>query len=106
MTATATIDAGVCGFRTVARAECDEGDIVTLSIDSDCPRIREYAAALQAPGGVSVLEELSPEGASRVLVHPGPCCPGCVAPAGVFKAMQVAAGLALPKDAAITVEAG
>ncbi|MFW5857735.1 MAG: DUF6951 family protein, partial [Planctomycetota bacterium] len=70
----------------------------------DCPRIREYAATLQAPGGVSVLEELSPEGTSRVLVHPGPCCPGCVVPAGVFKAMQVAAGLALPKDAAITVE--
>jgi hypothetical protein len=26
------------------------------------------------------------------------CCAGCAVPAGLFKAMQVAAGLALPKD--------
>jgi len=26
------------------------------------------------------------------------CCAGCAAPAGIFKAMQVAAGLALAKD--------
>jgi len=26
------------------------------------------------------------------------CCAGCAVPVGVFKAMQVAAGLALPKD--------
>ena len=26
------------------------------------------------------------------------CCAGCAVPVGLFKAMQVAAGLALPKD--------
>lgn len=26
------------------------------------------------------------------------CCAGCAAPSAVFKAMQVAAGVALPKD--------
>jgi len=29
------------------------------------------------------------------------CCSGCVVPSGVFKAMQVAAGLALPADAGL-----
>ncbi|MFN2352102.1 MAG: hypothetical protein ABR497_09170, partial [Kiritimatiellia bacterium] len=31
------------------------------------------------------------------------CCAGCAVPVGVFKAMQVAAGLALPKDPTITL---
>jgi hypothetical protein len=29
------------------------------------------------------------------------CCAGCAVPVGLFKAMQVAAGLALPKDITI-----
>jgi len=31
------------------------------------------------------------------------CCAGCAVPVGLFKAMQVAAGLALAKDIAITL---
>jgi hypothetical protein len=40
----------------------------------------------------------------RALIHPERCtncCAGCAVPAGLFKAMQVAAGLALPKDITI-----
>lgn len=31
------------------------------------------------------------------------CCAGCVVPAGIFKAVQVASELALPKDIVITM---
>jgi len=33
------------------------------------------------------------------------CCAGCAVPAGLFKAMQVAAGLALPQDITIRLSA-
>ena len=32
------------------------------------------------------------------------CCSGCAIPVGLFRAMQVAAGLALPKDVHIQIE--
>jgi len=31
------------------------------------------------------------------------CCSGCAVPCGIFKAMQVAAGLALPAPASIEI---
>jgi hypothetical protein len=31
------------------------------------------------------------------------CCAGCAVPVGIFKSMQAAAGLALPKDITITI---
>ncbi|MFH0795590.1 MAG: hypothetical protein V2A65_00850 [Candidatus Omnitrophota bacterium] len=31
------------------------------------------------------------------------CCAGCAVPCAVFKAMQVAAGVALPKDVTIRI---
>ena len=33
------------------------------------------------------------------------CCSGCAVPVGIFKGMQVAAGLALPKDIRIAIAA-
>jgi hypothetical protein len=34
------------------------------------------------------------------------CCAGCAVPVGIFKAMQAAAGVALPRDVTITMEKG
>ena len=33
------------------------------------------------------------------------CCSGCVVPSGVFKAMQVAARVALPADSGVSMSA-
>jgi hypothetical protein len=40
---------------------------------------------------------------SVVREHLQGCCSGCAVPVGLFKAMQVAAGMALPQDIAISV---
>ena len=63
------------------------------------------AAALAAKGPVDAYREISPEGQSAVLGVAREtlrgCCAACATTVGLFKAMQVAAGLALPKDISI-----
>lgn len=101
-TATATIQAGICGFVTRVRAEADEGYALRLQIESDCEKVRAFAADLSAAGGLSALDELGQGHEGAILAtarrHLKGCCSACITPNGVFKAMQVAAGLALPAD--------
>ena len=72
--------------------------------------VRDLGDALKAQGPLDAYDEISAHGKgtlmSVVRQHLKGCCAGCAVPAGIFKGMQVAAGLALPKDAVIrlTVE--
>ncbi len=106
--ATATIRAGICGFTTRVRAEADDAYQVTLAIESDCEKVQACAAALSERMPLSALEELRLGSEGAILAtarkHLKGCCAGCVTPAGLFKAMQVAAGLALPASAQIDLE--
>lgn len=105
MVATTVVEVhpGVCGF--VARIEAGSEDQrhVSLRIESECENIRALAARLAVP--VDGHEEIRDGFTGRV--HRSMqetlkgCCSGCVIPSGLFKAMQVAAGLALPVDAGI-----
>ncbi len=53
--------------------------------------------------------EISPEGDSVVMAtvreNLKGCCAGCAVPVGIFKSMQVAAGLALPKTVTVAMTA-
>ena len=106
MRAKAEIAAGVCGFHTTVCASCGDGQHVTFEIETPCESIACLAEALQEKSPVDAFEEIRGANESVVLgvaraVLCG-CCAGCAVPAGIFKAMQVAAGLALPRN--ITVE--
>ncbi|MFB3890942.1 MAG: hypothetical protein ACE15C_02835 [Phycisphaerae bacterium] len=105
MKAKAEIDAGVCGFKTIAVATCDDEQHVRIDIYSGCEKVRAMAASLKDNGAVDAYQEIGPAGRSVVLSAAKEalkgCCAACAAPVGVFKAMQVAAGLALPKDISI-----
>ena len=102
MKAVAEIDAGVCNFHTTVRAASADEQNVTFEIASECEKILSLGAALAARGPVDAYQEISPAGESVVMrtvreVLKG-CCAGCAVPVGTFKAMQVAARLALPAD--------
>ncbi len=98
--ATASIKAGICGFTTRVRAEADDAYQVQIALESDCEKVRACGAELSGKMPVSALDELrlGLEGAILGMARGRlkGCCAGCVTPVGVFKAMQVAAGLALP----------
>ena len=110
MKATVKVDAGVCGFQTVIEAEADDSANVTFQIKSGCDKARGYAEALMARGPVDGYGELG-EGLEGMILKGareglGNFCSSCVVPIGAFKAMQVAAGLALPKDVTLKISAG
>jgi hypothetical protein len=106
MKATVEIDAGICGFRTTATVTSPDSQDVSFEVQSDCEKIRKLGDDLKAKGTIDAYQEISPAKESvlmqAVRATLKGCCAGCAVPAGLFKAMQVAAGLALPKD--ITVK--
>lgn len=106
-TAKATISAGVCGFTTEVTATCEDGQNVTFVVASPCEKIQALATVLPT---VDAYAEIGAGYDGQVLAtcrsHLGGCCAGCVVPSGVFKAMQVAAKLALPAPVGIQLERG
>lgn len=98
--AKAQIDSGICGFVTTVTATQD-GHAVRLDFETMCPHVKKLAG---------VLTELDPyreimyrgEGPLTFKLAPEHLAhPACPVPAGIIKAIEVAAGLALPKDASI-----
>lgn len=105
MKATVEIDAGICGFRTTAAAISPDDQNVSFDVQTDCEKIRQLGDLLKTQDPFDAFQEIGPSPGSAVMraarsVLTG-CCAGCAVPVGLFKAMQVAAGLALPKDIVI-----
>lgn len=102
--AKATIDAGICGYITTVEAEKGDKFQVKLHIESECKHIQKMAADLDE---VNALGEISPKkGDHQILAKGNEYCThsACPVPVGIIKAVEVAAGLALPKEASIKVE--
>ncbi|MBC7234376.1 MAG: hypothetical protein H5T69_00935 [Chloroflexi bacterium] len=97
------VSPGVCGLEAVITAEANAMYEVTLTIHSDCERVRRLAEGLS---GVSALDELRAplhetatyKAAGRAGLHVA-----CPVPCAVLKAMEVACGLALPADVQIQI---
>ena len=107
MKAKVSVDAGICGFHTKIVPVSEDGQNVEFQIASGCEKIKALAQTLKEKGAVDAYQEISPTGESVILsvvrsTLKG-CCAGCAVPVGLFKAMQIAAGLALPKDIMITI---
>ena len=105
MNARVEIEAGICGFRTTACVTSEDNQNVSFDVQSTCEKIQKLGALLREKSPIDAYAEISPEGDSVMMgavrsTLKG-CCAGCAVPAGLFKAMQVAAGLALPKDISI-----
>jgi hypothetical protein len=101
---TVTVDAGVCGFETVIKAESEDMQNVKLKIESNCADIQSMADELKELDAfkenfTKIGESAVYESARRYCKHTA-----CPVPAGIHKAIEAAAGLALPKDASIKVE--
>lgn len=107
MQARIEVEAGICGFHTTVLARSPDEQQVSFEIASSCEKIRGLAQALQTYGPVDAYAEINPAEQSVVMSTVRDClkgcCAGCAVPVGLFKGMQVAAGLALPKDIALKI---
>lgn len=95
---------GICGMITEIRATSqDPSGMVYLEINTRCESIQGLADRLKV---VNPEEEISFRGdGPQTLRMAAKHCKhaACPVPSGIIKAIEVAAGLALPKDASIEV---
>jgi len=101
--AKAEIFGGVCGFTTVVLAEKSGRSNILLEITSDCPAFKNLNDDLNEVDGMDCAFSKVGEGpiydACRIHCKHG----ACPVPMGIVKAVEVAAGLALPRDATVTL---
>jgi hypothetical protein len=95
---------GICGMITEIRAtSVDQARKVHLEINTRCENIQKLARNLKF---VDPMEEISFRGKGpKTLQMAAKHCQhtACPVPSGIIKAVEVASGLALPKDASIQV---
>jgi hypothetical protein len=99
------IDSGVCGFSTTITTSSEDRQNVAISYETECPhavkardsltQIDAYQELFRKPHETPVYQALSPH-------LPHVTCPLY---SGFLKAIEVAAGLALPKDVSFKIEA-
>ena len=93
-----TINAGVCGFTTVVRTSSEDQQTVTIEFETTCPHaakahdelksVDAYQELFRKPHETTVYAVLS-----KYLPHVT-----CPLYSGFLKAIEAAAGLALPRD--------
>jgi len=98
------VEAGICGMSAeiIAISENRLGP-VKLEINSDCPHIQELAEELTE---VSPFDEIAFRGEGpKTLWLAAKYCQhaACPVPVGIIKAIEVASGMAAPKNATIVV---
>ena len=94
------IFAGNCGFHTTVVTRMD-GRACKLEIETECPDIQNFADEIKE---VEPFNEISfRRGMPRILEMGVNYCShaACPVPVGMIKAVEVAAGMALPQDPTI-----
>jgi hypothetical protein len=102
--AKADIHAGVCRFHSIVIASAtDDLRRVDLAIESECDAIRKLAEALPH---VDPFQEIAfRRGMPQTHAAAAEYCThaACPVPSGIIKAIEVAAGLALPADVSMRI---
>jgi hypothetical protein len=98
--AKAEIFSGICGFSTQVETKMD-GDVCSVSIQSECSAIQKMAGELTQ---VNPFQEISFRRSmplTHQMGHQFCTHAACPVPVGIIKAVEIEAGLALPKDVSI-----
>ncbi|SFG24129.1 hypothetical protein SAMN05660649_01101 [Desulfotomaculum arcticum] len=97
------ISPGICGFITKVTVKKINKRVVEVNIETDCPNIKKVAGDIKS---IDVYKELfcklHETNIYKTLIK-GMAHPTCLVPLGILKGVEVAADLALPKDATINV---
>ena len=97
------IDAGICGFKTIIRAESDDSQHARLDIKSGCPDIQAMAEELKEVDAFTAC--FGPLCDSTVYKLASQHCShaACPVPSGIIKTIEAACSLALPAEAGIKI---
>jgi hypothetical protein len=95
------VEPGICGFPCTIRAQKTDSRMVTVAItDSECKQIQRLSKHLTE---MSLRELFLPMTRNPVYIaaEKSGCHPSCAIPAAVLKAVEVALGVALPREVRI-----
>ncbi|MGE5172930.1 MAG: DUF6951 family protein [Betaproteobacteria bacterium] len=94
------VNSGACGFSVTIKAEKGTDGKITVSLDTDCEMVKKMLEE------IAVLDRFAPltgfqnnpvhRSAAKHLKHAA-----CPVPSAILKAIEVEAGLNVPKDASI-----
>lgn len=97
------LDPGICGMRSKIRCYSDDGQNVTLTVETNC---KALATAIEQVAIIDAYEAVFPkQGVSKILTAVQTHCThtACPAAPAVLKGIEVECGLALPKDFGATI---
>jgi hypothetical protein len=97
------VDAGACGFKVDIEATTEDMQHIKLDIQTECPNFAKFTEEIKE---VDAFDEIEPDSVNGKILNLWPKylhCSACPVPSGIIKAVEVAAGLALPKDASIKI---
>ena len=98
------VHSGICGFVTnITAVELGDG-MVSIAIDSNCGNCRGLAGDLHEMDPMKLLVGKAKDNPIFAAAARHPLHQACPVPIGVAKAVEVAAGLALPRNVEIKVE--
>jgi len=98
------VDPGICGLKTMISAESENDRICAIRIESECEAVQALEADVGATDAYEAAFKLFLENpvylaAARHCKHAA-----CPVPSAIVKAVEVACGLALPRNVSMTVE--
>lgn len=95
---------GICGLNTTLTVTADEEQTVQVVIDSQCPHIRAMQDELTDLDGYTECFAKYSTSAVYAAAQKHVRHLACPVPTAIIKGMEVACGLALPKDVTISIE--
>ncbi len=103
-TAEVNVDPGICGLKSRITVTSEDMMSAEVSIESDCPDIRKIGENIKEMD--SMKDVFAKLGDSSVYKLGREFCSHgtCPVPGAILKGVEVACGLALPKDVHISIE--
>lgn len=97
------VNAGVCGFNTIIKVDSEDEQNAVIEIITECPNIKPMEQELKEVDGYK--ECFSKLGDSYIYELARKYCKhaACPVPSAIIKGVEVACGLALPRDASIRI---
>ena len=93
----AVVNSGICGFSVIIIAEKREGKEIHISLDTECEMVKKMAEDISSLDMMAVFTGFANnpvyKSAARHLKHAA-----CPVPSAILKAVEIEAGLCIPKD--------
>ena len=98
------IKPGICGLESIIFVDADENADVNIKIESQCPHIKNMEKEFKEINGYE--ECFTKFDSSKIYKAASKYCRhiACPVPSGIIKGIEVACGLALPKEVVMEID--